>query len=359
MPIDWSKIRRVLVVRLRSIGDTVLCTPSLISLRRFLPDARIDILLEDWVAPLLNGFEEVDNVIPVGKSTSSRLRVAKDIHRIKYDVVFNLHGGTTGTFLVWASRGKHRIGFDYYQYKFLYTDAYPSGEAFWSRPRIHSVEQQLALLGSAGVFLPEKPATKLSVTEESRLAVRRRLGEARISGNELALMHPAAAFDTKKWPTRNFARIAESLYETGLNVIAVAAPNERQVLEELARESAVPVTIFDDLRLPEISALASMSRLFVGNDSGIAHIAAAVGTPPVVIFGSSNIDNWRPWTDGPNAIVTERFYCQPCPGYTCAEYGEPRCIQSVSVEAVINAIERVMAQKNERLTAMPTAKIST
>lgn len=357
MPIDWSKIRRVLVIRLRSIGDTVLCTPSLISLRRFLPDSQIDVLLEDWVAPLLDGFEDVDNVVRIGKSTGSRLKVAKDIHRSKYEVVFNLHGGTTGTFLAWASRAKHRIGFDYYQYKFLYTHTYPSGEVFWNRPRIHSVEQQLALLGLAGVSLPEKPVTRLSITEESRLAVERRLAEARILGNELALIHPAAALDTKKWPNRNFARVAELLYEMGLKVVAVAAPQERQVLEELVRESAVPVTVFDDLRLPEISALASMSRLFVGNDSGIAHIAAAVGTPPVVIFGSSNIDNWRPWTDGPNAVVVEKFDCQPCPGYTCAEYGEPRCIQSVGIGAVTNAIERVMAQQNERPTVMSTAQI--
>ena len=64
--IDWSRVRRVLVVRLRSIGDTVLSTPSLIALKRFLPDAEVDILLEDWVAPLLSGFEKVDEVISIG-----------------------------------------------------------------------------------------------------------------------------------------------------------------------------------------------------------------------------------------------------------------------------------------------------
>src|SRR6478609_10576141 len=98
--IDWRSVRRVLVVRLRSIGDTVLCTPSLISLKRFLPDAQIDILLEDWVAPILDGFESVDNVLMVGPSTVARFAVAKRIRRQKYDVVFNLHGGTTATFFV-------------------------------------------------------------------------------------------------------------------------------------------------------------------------------------------------------------------------------------------------------------------
>ena len=82
-----------------------------------------------------------------------------------------------------------------------------------------------------------------------------------------------------------------------------------------------------------------------GNDSGIAHIAAAVATPSVVIFGSSNRDHWRPWTDAPNEIVFEPFSCQPCPGYECKEFGEPRCILSVKPGAVFDAIERVLRRE--------------
>src|SRR5256714_14058252 len=82
---DWATVRRVLVVRLRSIGDTVLATPSLHALRRFLPDARIDVLLEDWVAPLLEGFAEVDRVVTVERrSTASRLRVARELRAARY-----------------------------------------------------------------------------------------------------------------------------------------------------------------------------------------------------------------------------------------------------------------------------------
>src|ERR1044072_243181 len=97
---DWSLVRRVLVVRLRSIGDTVLATPSLHALRRFLPEARVDILLEDWVAPLLEGSLEVDRVLTVERgSKSSRLRAARLIRAEKYDVVYNLHGGSTAALL--------------------------------------------------------------------------------------------------------------------------------------------------------------------------------------------------------------------------------------------------------------------
>ena len=107
--IDWTKVERVLVVKLRSIGDTVLATPSLIALRRFLPHAQIDILLEDWVAPVLDGFEAVNNVISVGKGSGERLRIARKLRRRKYDVAVNLHGGTTATFFVRASGARHRL----------------------------------------------------------------------------------------------------------------------------------------------------------------------------------------------------------------------------------------------------------
>src|SRR5512141_543842 len=165
--IDWTKVERVLIVRLRSIGDTVLCTPALLALRRFLPHAQIDILLEDWVAPLLNGFDAVDNVIAVGKGGLPRLTAALAIRRGKYDVVFNLHGGTTGTFFTVASGASHTIGFSYYQYSFLYSHTYPSGETFWKNERVHSAEQQLALLGYTNVPVADRPRSRLPVTAEA------------------------------------------------------------------------------------------------------------------------------------------------------------------------------------------------
>jgi ADP-heptose:LPS heptosyltransferase len=74
----------------------------------------------------------------------------------------------------------------------------------------------------------------------------------------------------------------------------------------------------------------------------VAHVAAAVRTPQVVVFGSSNVAHWRPWTAAPAEVVREEMHCAPCPGYTCAEFGEPRCIRRVQPERVIAAVERVL-----------------
>ena len=335
-PIDWSSVRRVLVIRLRSIGDTVLATPSLIALRRFLPEAQIDILLEDWVAPLLEGFDAIDNVISVETGRGGRLQAARQIRRNRYDVVFNLHGGTTSTFLTRASGAPHRVGFADYQYSFLLNHRSPPATQFWHRDHTHSAEQQLALIGCVGVPVDDRP--------RSRLPVRTACVSGRSVPESFALLHPASLFFTKQWSPENFARVAEHLADLGIASVAVAAKNERAVLDQLVSAAKTPVTIFDNLTLPEITALASRAKLFVGNDSGIAHIAAAVNTPTVVVFGSSNRNHWRPWTDAPNAIVFNEFRCQPCPGYECEVYGEPKCILSVTTSQVIEAIGRVLTR---------------
>jgi len=317
----------------------------------------VGILLEDWVAPLLDGFEFVDNVITVGKDSRSRMRTAWRLRQQKYDVAFNLHGGTTGTFFTVASGAKHRVGYREYQYRFLYNHLLTDAADFWQKPKPHSAEQQLALLGFVDVQFDSNIRTLLTTTADALKSINSRLENSEIRGPQspFALIHPAAAFDTKTWAVENFARTVEFLSEKGLKIVAVAANKEREILEKLKSASAIPITAFHDLSLPEITALASKAYIFVGNDSRIAHIAAAVSTPTVVVFGSSNIYNWRPWTDAPNEIVYEPFPCQPCPGYVCKEFGEPRCILSVPPEQVMNAIERVLEKADLPMPALTLA----
>lgn len=346
---DWSQVRRVLVVRLRSIGDTVLTTPSLFALRRFLPDTQIDILLEDWVAPVIEGLDLVDRVIAIARdSKTARARMARELRAARYDVVYNLHGGTTATLLTRATGAKHRVGFEHYQYARLHTDVAPSSQEIWQRPSLHSVEQQLALVGWTGVPVTDRPPTRLAVTEASLLSVTEKLRAASVEdfsdGKPLAVLHPTAAFETKQWATENFARVAEELTARGLKPVAIVSPKEAQVINLLKQQSSAPIIGLSDLSLPEVTALASRARLFVGNDNGIAHIAAAAGAPCIVVFGSSNIAHWRPWTTRPSEVVREEMPCQPCHGYFCAEFEKPECILRVPLERVVGAIDRILKQ---------------
>ncbi len=346
---DWSKVERVLIVRLRSIGDTVLATPALRALRKFLPDARIDILLESWVAPVLDGFADVDNIITVERgSPMSRARVLRELRATRYDVAFNFHGGTTATLLVRATGARHRVGYANYQYKGFYNHAAPPSAQLWQREKTHSVEQQLALLGWTGVPVTDRPPTHLAVTKQAAASVAAKLHAVDVDeATPFALVHPAAAFDSKQWAGENFARVAEELAARGIRSIAVAAPDETETVKRVVENSRAPINAFTNLSLQEITALAARARIFVGNDSGIAHIASAVSTPSVVIFGSSNIAHWSPWAVAPAEIVREEMACAPCPGYTCPEFELPQCIRRVPIERVTAAIERVLKQSSQ------------
>lgn len=344
---DWSIVRKLLVIRLRSIGDTVLTTPSLVALRRFLPHTSIDILLEDWVAPVLDGSPLVDRVISISRhSNAARARVARDLHRTGYDVVYNLHGGTTATFLARASGATHRVGYAHYQYARLYNHIAPSPQEIWSRPTLHSVEQQLALIGWTGVPVSDRPATQLAVTEKAARSVSAKLAAHNIYDEPLAMIHPAAAFETKQWPAENFARVIDEVAVRGLRPVVIVAPKEKQILDSVVQGSSARVIGFNDLCLPEVTALAARAQLFVGNDSGIAHMAAAVNIPCVVVFGSSNVAHWRPWTTNKHEVVREEMKCQPCHGYFCAEFERPECILRIPVERVVAAIDRLMRETN-------------
>ncbi len=339
---DWSDVRKVLVVRLRSIGDTVLATPSLFALKRFLPNAQVDILVEDWVAPVLDSHPHVDNVIVLERGgLMARARVARELRAANYDVVYNLHGGTTATFLARATGARHRVGFKSYQYGQLHNHPCPSPLLLWQQQKTHSVEQQLALLGWTGVPVTDRPRTSLGISPKAAETVERLLNEAGLSEQNIALIHPAAAFSTKQWATEKFARVVEFLKERGITSVAIAAPNEQALLEQLRSETSAKVVTFA-LSLPEVTALAARSQLFVGNDSGIAHIAAAVGTPSVVVFGSSNIAHWRPWNSAPAEVVFEELPCQPCHGYFCEQFAQPECILRVPVTRVTAAIDRIL-----------------
>jgi heptosyltransferase-3 len=344
---DWSEVQKVLLVRLRSIGDAVLATPSLFALKRFLPQVQVDILLEDWVAPLFSGFAYVDNVITLERSSLiSRSSVALKLRSTRYDVVYNLHGGSTSTFLTRASGAKQRVGYPNYQYARLHNHLSPSPLLLWGREKTHSVEQQLALLGWTGVPVSDRPPTQLGLTEEASSSVMRRLAAAGLNAlGSFALVHPAAAFRTKQWATEKFARIVEELAARNIPSVALVAPHEVAISQELERTCSAQFITFEDLSLPEVSSLASRARIFIGNDSGIAHIAAAVGVPSVVIFGSSNRAHWQPWSTAPAEVVYEEMPCQPCHGYFCEKFDQPECIIRVPVERVVAAIDRILRKR--------------
>ena len=145
---------------------------------------------------------------------------------------------------------------------------------------------------------------------------------------------------TKRWEPRKFAELARSLQGMGLGTILTCGPGEESTVAEVAKELPSPQILLG-LGIPDLAELIRGAKLYVGNDSGPMHLAAAVGTPIVALWGSSDSTRWRPWSSD-YAVVQNPFECNPCPGYRCLVAPTPLCIESVTVDQAVAAAEQLL-----------------
>jgi predicted lipopolysaccharide heptosyltransferase III len=350
----FSAFENVLLIRLRSIGDTVLMTPVLETLKRWKPELRISVILEPLSAPLLEAHPLVDDLIVLSRTKNgladavARAKLVAGLRKERFDAAFNLHGGTTGAWLARLAGAKRRIAYPLKNTKALLTDAAPPPTELWGKSKIHCVEQQLGLLKFIGIPVSSPaPRTRLYVSATARTRMDEKLKTAGVTGN-YAVLHPGAAFASKQWEPKRFAAVADALARRGIQPVISVAPNETAIGTEVREnaESTIKPILFNDLPLSETMSLIAGATVFVGNDSGPAHIAAGFQRPTVVIFGSSNDTVWHPWTDASNAVVRRVLPCVPCAGPGCHAFPEPECIRQVQIDEVLAAVERVLAQSH-------------
>lgn len=322
--LDWPRVRRVLLVRLRSIGDTVLMTPCLAALKSWRPDIRLTVLSEPLAAPLLEDHPHVDDLIVAPAGFGARARVVSRLRRERFDVAFNMHGGTTATFLARLSGARRSVGYKGYRYSWLLDARAPAPDVILGRRLIHSVEQQLALLGWAGVPWPASGVRlSLTVSGGARASIRARLGEAGSGDARFALIAPSAAVESKRWKEPGFAAVVDHLRDRyNLSSLVIAGPAQERIALEVAERARAKPIVVAGLSLKELMAIIGMAAVFVGNDSGPAHIAAALSRPMAVVFGSSDASVWRPWTESVYRVIES-------PGLSIAQVSEAQVIAAV------------------------------
>jgi predicted lipopolysaccharide heptosyltransferase III len=356
---------RILLIRLRSLGDVVLMTPALESIHQTRPDALIDVVVEHPFSEALYGNPFVRRLLelksprhnspPVASSSTSagafltKLQALANIRRARYDAVWDLHGGSTSAWLTALSGARYRIGCKGFRHQFAYNVRIPDSSELLGRRQHHTVERTLAwfdwLNGESRTDFSDAPSLNLVVDEAVRDSARRRLSKAGIDlHSRYAVVQPAAVFDTKEWMADRFAAVADFLAAQGMQVVLTGAPHDRTKLEAVRSAMRVPAAIFSDLAICELVAVIDECSLFLGNDSGPAHIAAAQKRPAIVLFGSSNATAWAPWKTH-SAVVQNSFECNPCAGYSCWKYAEPECIKSITVEQVKAAVERILREE--------------
>jgi ADP-heptose:LPS heptosyltransferase len=283
---------RVAVVRLRSLGDCVLTTPALDILKQSRPDLRVAIVVEDRFAPIFEGNDAVEAIlspaIPALRSWGPAL-------------CLNLHGGSRSAALTAASGAEFRAGFAHFRFAQAYNVRIPKAQQILGVDRVVHTTEHLA---SAMFFLG---AREIEIPRARLHAVRRP------GGKPYAVIHPVASSPSKTWPADRFLAVAQQL---GIEPVFIGGPDDDLSAFRAHRTlTGAP--------LADIKDLLANASLFVGNDSGPAHMAAAFGLPVVVIFGSSNMDVWRPWKTPSEALFS------------------PDGIASISTGQVIESLSRL------------------
>jgi heptosyltransferase-3 len=287
---------RVLVVRLRSLGDCVLTTPALAILRAARPDLRIGVVVEPRFRAVFENSTDVDELMEPA---------AGAVARFDASLCVNFHGGTRSLALTMMSRARLRAGFAHYRHARMYNVRIPRAQEILGIERkVHTAEHLASAMFFLGAPVCEIPRARLFAPPER-------------PPKPYAVLHPMASALDKTWPHERFAEVAEHLEsQWGLDPVFIAGPGES--LEAFARWRRL-----EGMPLAKVISLLGGASLFVGNDSGPAHIAAAYGVPMVVLYGSSDPVVWAPWRTQAETIVA----------------GGP--LAAVPARTVIGALERL------------------
>jgi ADP-heptose:LPS heptosyltransferase len=333
----------ILIIRLRSLGDLVLETPAIAALHTWRPDLRINVLIEPRFAAVLEGNPAISELI----FSHGLGGTALDLLRRKFPIVFNQHGGPRSAMLTGASGSKLRVGWAGYQYSFLCNVAVPDAQEFYGVPAVHTVEHRISQFYFTGLPRGPIPRAQVFARPDAMAAVARKLAEKGVAaGAPYAVLQPGARLPEMRWPVAKFAEIARWLREKhGIAGVVNLGARDDQIAAEVRSEMAnVAVVLDSELDISELIALVAASRIFVGNDSGPAHLAAALQRPSVVIFSVTDPVQWRPWQTAHRIVQTGAAFDHPR-GDKGVVASNPRPITSISVDEVRQKYEELLSEK--------------
>lgn len=352
---------KILLIRLRLIGDVVFTTPIPRALKRAFPESHVTYLVEPQAAPVVAGNPHLDEVI-VAPRPRGVARIAADVglaralRRARYDLVIDLHGGPRSSWLALATGAPQRIGYRIQGRSWMYTRTVARARTLRQR---HSVVNQWDLLEAiegwpAGGPDPSRDAVEMARDEAADARIARRLQAAGIGPeHELIVAHVSAGNPFRRWPEPAFTTLITGLAAASpqRRIVLSSGPSDREAAGRIAaaaRESlagaADRVVAFGEFNLAELRALVERSRLFIGGDTGPLHVAATTATPIVGIYGPTEPVRSAPWRDPrvpTESVEVAGLPCRPCDQRVC-EPGDFRCLTTLKPEAVLSAAERAM-----------------
>jgi lipopolysaccharide heptosyltransferase I len=349
---------KILIVKLGSIGDVIHAMPAVVRLRRALPAARLDWLVERSVRPVLDHAQSVDRIIEIDtlrwrKSFFSRdtwqeiLQTIQDLRGMHYDVVIDLQGLWKSAVFAYSANPEEIIGGDRNSLR------EPKSSIFYTRRvdrnlrRESVIFEHLKIVDTFVLWRQQSPGpAATNPVPPNELEFDRLFGEAErawveeqlshLQWKDFVIVNPGANWKSKRWPVEKYAQLSRRLLdELGWPVVITVGPSEKELGEEVLAHLTGQRAVLISPTLPQFAALAERARLFVGPDTGPLHIAAATRTPIVGIYASTDPVRNGPYN--PADIVVQQNQC----GRYCyrRDCGKRRCITEISVAAVFDAVQ--------------------
>jgi heptosyltransferase-3 len=352
---DFARMRRALVIKLRHHGDVLLTSPVFSALKAHAAHLEIDALVYADTADMLSGHPAIAQLHAVDRTwkkagllTQARAEWSlwRTLKARGYDLVVHLSDHRRG---MWLAR----------------TLAAPvtvaparSGDARWagafshlySLPRHgnvrHTVEVNLDAVRRLGIF-PDEDARSLTLVPGADAEARADLilRDNRLAPHGFMVVHPASRWLFKTWPAERTAQLIDRLAADGQRVVMTCGPAEAELALVRRIRSLASADVIDlggQLGLKDLAALTARARMFIGVDSAPMHIAAAVGTPVVALFGPSGDLEWGPWGVAHRLVTSTRHPCRPCGNDGCGGSKVSECLTTLPVARVLDEIRSLL-----------------
>jgi heptosyltransferase-3 len=359
--VDLAAVARALVIKLRHHGDVLLASPVFSALKAAAPHVEIDALVYDDTREMLTQHPAIHTVHTVGRrwrelalprKLAAEMALLQALRARRYDLLMTLTDSPRGAALARLLAPRHAVAPDDPARGRIWKRAFTHRYRL-TRTRRHTVEVHLDALRRIGVQPGEDERRLVLVTgDEAEADVQSRLAALGLAEGGFVHLHPTSRWLFKGWTVAANAALIDALAARGERVVITAAPSavERAMVERiLAACRSQPVDLAGQLSLKGLAALTRRARIFVGVDSAPMHIAAAMGTPVVALFGPSGEIEWQPWRTVHRVVASQAHPCRPCGNDGCGGGKVSECLTTLGPAAVLEAIDAVLACAREAL----------
>jgi len=350
----------ILIVKLSAIGDVIHTLPALNAIRKHYPDASITWLVEEDAAPLVQGHRALDRVLVSKRKRWLKalrseffLNTIKEVYGFiralrdtRYDMILDFQALLKSGILIAFARGRRKIGFgkglEHMEHSYIFlNERIPAVDM-----EVHALSRGMMLLKAVGIPTNEVEYN-LPVSDYDRKKIDKLMKQHGINGMKaLIAINPVAKWETKLWPNQKFAELADTLINRyDMKIVFTGGINDYSIIQDITScMKGRSINFAGKTTLTELAALYEKAALVISTDTGPMHLAAAMGTPVVALFGPT-----APWRTGPygkgHQIITAELECSPCFKRQCEKTD---CMSKISVMQVFDGVKKMLGNQRSR-----------